>query len=85
MFWSYLWSLSFRLSHKCPICIPLLHSYYVFCPPHPLGLIILIILGEEYNLGSFSLYFSHFFRHYWRKILDILMITLYSKSFIFSK
>jgi hypothetical protein len=33
--WSSQWSLSFWLSHQYPICIPLLHSYYMPCPPHP--------------------------------------------------
>jgi hypothetical protein len=46
-------ALSFWLSHKYPICIPLLpHSCYMPCHLILLDLIILIILGEENKAGN---------------------------------
>jgi hypothetical protein len=45
------WSLSFWLSQQNPICIPLIPIRATY-PAHLifLDLIVLIILGEEYNL-----------------------------------
>jgi hypothetical protein len=33
--WFSQWSLSFWISHQYPICIPLLHSFYMPCSSHP--------------------------------------------------